>query len=91
MSVATQTPAQTVTRKHSQGATFNRMVTAAITLIIGVLVFNEILDALPSTSGGINRSSIVGTVESAFTLAPIVLIVLVAALVLAQVSGFGSN
>jgi hypothetical protein len=74
---------------HSQGATFNRMVTAAITLIVGVLVFNQVIGALPTTNGGINRSGIVDTVQSAFELAPIVLIVLVAALVLAQVSGFG--
>ena len=80
--------AQTVTRKHSQGASFNRMVTAAVTLIIGVLVFNQILGALPTSSTGINRTGIVSTVESAFQLAPVVLIVLVAALVLAQVSGF---
>jgi hypothetical protein len=67
---------------------FNRMVTAAVTLIVGVLVFNQILSALPTTSGGINRSGITGTIESAFQLAPVVLIVLVAALVLAQVAGF---
>jgi hypothetical protein len=64
------------------------MVTAAVTLIIGVLVFNQILGALPTSSTGINRTGIVNTVESAFQLAPVVLIVLVAALVLAQVSGF---
>jgi uncharacterized membrane protein required for colicin V production len=67
---------------------FNRMVTAAVTLIVGVLVFNQILDALPSTSGGIDRTNITDTIGSAFELAPVVLIVLVAALVLAQVSGF---
>lgn len=83
--------AQTVTRRHSQTASFNRMVTAAVTLIVGVLVFNQILDALPTVSGGINRSSIVSTVDSAFALAPVVLIVLIAALVLAQVSGFRNN
>lgn len=76
------------TRVHDQMVSFNRMVTAAVTLIVGVLVFNQILEALPETSGGINRSGIVGTIESAFTLAPVVLIVLVAALVLAQVAGF---
>lgn len=64
------------------------MVTAAITLIVGVLVFNQILSALPSTSGGVNRTAITGVVDSAFQLAPVVLIVLVAALILAQVSGF---
>jgi hypothetical protein len=67
---------------------FNRMVTAAVTLVVGILVFNQILNALPETTGGINRTGIVGTIEAAFNLAPVVLIVLVAALVLAQVAGF---
>lgn len=83
----TDTPS-IATRVHDQMVSFNRMVTAAVTLIVGVLVFNQILDALPQTTGGINRSGIVSTVSSAFTLAPVVLIVLVAALVLAQVAGF---
>jgi nitrogen fixation/metabolism regulation signal transduction histidine kinase len=91
MSIANDTPAQTVTRQHDQGGTFNTMVTAAITLIIGVLVFNQILGALPTTSSGVNRSGIVDVISSAFQLAPVVLIVLVAALVLAQVSGFGRS
>jgi len=64
------------------------MVTAAVTLIVGILVFNQVLDSLPETAGGINRSVVTGTIESAFQLAPVVLIVLVAALILAQVSGF---
>lgn len=94
MSTKTASPASTgpspgtTTRRHSQMLSFNRMVTAAVTLIVGVLVFNQILDALPQTTGGVNRSGIVGTIESAFQLAPVVLIVLVAALVLAQVAGF---
>lgn len=76
------------TRIHEQMVSFNRLVTAAVTLIVGVLVFNQILDSLPSTTGGINRTGITSTIESAFQLAPVVLIVLVAALVLAQVAGF---
>lgn len=87
---------ETVTRKHSQGATFNRMVTAALTLIIGVLVFNQVLDSLPgfdyaNRTALIDRGGIIGPVESAFQLAPVVLIVLVAGLILAQVTGFGRN
>lgn len=84
---------ETVTRRHSQGATFNRMVTAALTLIIGVLVFNQVVDSLPAVSGSnvINRSGITGPIESAFQLAPVVLIVLVASLILAQVTGFGRS
>jgi hypothetical protein len=69
-------------------ASFNQMVTAAVTLIVGILIFNQVQSALPSTSGGINETPIVGTIESAFDLAPVVLIVLIAGLILAQVGGF---
>ena len=64
---------------------FNSMVTAAVTLIVGILIFNEVQAA---TTGGIDETSFVTTIESAFQLAPVVLIVLVAALILAQVAGF---
>jgi hypothetical protein len=69
-------------------ASFNQMVTAAVTLIVGILIFNQVQTALPSTSGGINETPIVSTIESAFDLAPVVLIVLIAGLILAQVGGF---
>jgi len=77
-----------VTRRADQMMSFNSMVTAAVTLIVGILIFNEVQAALPSTSGGIDETSVVTTIESAFQLAPVVLIVLVAALILAQVAGF---
>lgn len=77
-----------VTRTADQMMSFNRMVTAAVTLIVGILIFNQVQDALPSTSGGINETPVVSTIESSFQLAPVVLIVLVAALILAQVAGF---
>lgn len=77
-----------VTRSADQMMSFNRMVTAAVTLIVGILIFNQVENALPDTGGGINETPVVGTIESAFQLAPVVLIVLVAALVLAQVAGF---
>jgi hypothetical protein len=67
---------------------FNRMVTAAVTLIVGILIFNQVQSALPSTGGGINETPVINTIESAFELAPVVLVVLVAALILAQVAGF---
>jgi hypothetical protein len=76
------------TRKANQMASFNRMVTASIVLIVGVLIFNEIEGALPSTTGGIDSTPIVSTIGDAFGLAPIVLVVLVAALILAQVNSF---
>jgi hypothetical protein len=70
---------------------FQSMVTAAVTLIVGILIFNEVQAALPSTTGGIDETTIVSTIESAFQLAPVVLIVLVAALILAQVAGFNTG
>jgi hypothetical protein len=82
------TDAKLVTRQADQMASFNQMVTAAVTLIVGILIFNQVQTALPSTSGGINETPIVSTIESAFDLAPVVLIVLIAGLILAQVGGF---
>jgi len=77
------------TREHGQMMSFNRLVTASVTLIVGILVFNQVADSLPNTSNGAIDSSVVNsTIESAYQLAPVVLIVLVAALILAQVSGF---
>lgn len=79
------------TRTAEQMASFNRMVTASIVLIVGVLIFNQINDALPSDGGGINASTtVVPTINDAFGLAPIVLVVLVAALILAQVNSFSN-
>jgi hypothetical protein len=83
--------ANIVTRKASQVVTFNSMVVGAITLIIGVLVFNQVETSLPTTTGGIDQAPIISTIGSAFELAPIVLVVLVASLILAQVSGFRST
>jgi hypothetical protein len=64
------------------------MVTAAVTLIVGILIFNQVQTALPNTTGGIDETPVINTIESAFELAPVVLVVLVAALILAQVAGF---
>jgi hypothetical protein len=81
-----------ITRKASQMSTFNSLVVSAITLIVGILIFNSVNGSLPGSGGAINASStIVPQIESAFQLAPIVLVVLVAAMILAQVSGFRNN
>ena len=77
-----------VTRRADQMMSFNALVTASVTLIVGILIFNQVQSALPGGTGGINDTPVIETIESAFTLAPVVLIVLVAALVLAQVAGF---
>jgi len=80
-----------VTRRADQMLSFQSMVTAAVTLIVGVLIFNEVQNALPDTAGGVNSTPVTNTIESAFQLAPVVLIVLVAALILAQVAGFNTR
>ena len=77
-----------VTRCADQMMSFQSMVTAAVTLIVGILIFNQVESALPDTAGGVNSTPVISTIESAFQLAPVVLIVLVAALILAQVAGF---
>ena len=85
------TSSASVSTSNDQVATFTRLVAGAVTLIVGVLIFNEIEAALPNTSTGIDQTSIVSDIATAMELAPIVLLVIVAALVLAQVSGFGGN
>jgi len=85
------TSSASVSTSNDQVATFTRLVAGAVTLIVGVLIFNEIEAALPNTSTGIDQTSIVTDIATAMELAPIVLLVIVAALVLAQVSGFGGN
>jgi len=77
-----------VTRRADQMMSFNALVTASVTLIVGILIFNEVNAALPDSAGGIDTAPVISTIESAFSLAPVVLIVLVAALILAQVAGF---
>lgn len=82
---------QLVTRSADQMRTFNGMVAAAVTLIVGVLIYNNVFDALPDTTGAINGTTVSSTIESAFLLAPVALIVLVAALVLAQIGGLAGG
>jgi len=78
---------QLVTRTASQMGTFNMIVASAVTLIVGVLIYNNVFDALPDTTGAINGTTVSNTIESAFLLAPVALIVIVAALVLRQIGG----
>jgi len=82
---------QLVTRTADQMQTFNVIVASAVTLIVGVLIYNEVFSALPNTNGAINGTAVSNTIESAFSLAPVALIVVVAALVLAQVGGLGGR
>jgi hypothetical protein len=78
-----------VTRSADQMATFRAMAAAAVTLVVSILIYNSVVDALPDTSGvsgAINLSEVTPTIESAFVLAPVALIVLIAAIVLRQIS-----
>jgi hypothetical protein len=75
--------------RNDQAGSFIQLVTASIVLIVGILIFNEINASLPSTTGGIDSTAVVGDISTAMELAPIVLLVIVASIVLAQVSGFG--
>jgi len=79
------------TRVFDQMASFQRLVVGGVTLAVGVLVYNEVVGSLPSSGGAINQTPITNTVESAFGLAPVALIVIIAAVILAQVGGFMSN
>jgi hypothetical protein len=77
------------TSRNDQAQSFIQLATGAIVLIVTVLIFNEINASLPTTSGGINSSAVTADISTAMELAPIVLLVIVASLVLFQVSGFG--
>lgn len=78
----------TTTRIYEQMVEFQRLVVGGVTLAVGVLVYNEVVGSLPNSNGAINQTPINGTVESAFALAPVALIVIIAAIILAQVGGF---
>lgn len=77
-----------VVREMGQMTTMNRLVVGGVTLAVGVLVYNEVVGALPNSGGAINQTAIDGTVESAFQLAPVALIVLISAVILRQVDAF---
>lgn len=66
---------------------FTMMVQVAVTLAIGVLIVGQIFDALPDTTGPLANASdqVESLTATAFELAPIVLIVVVAALVIGVV------
>lgn len=89
--IDTRSKAGFKSRIYGQMMTFNRIITGGITIIIGVLVYNQVFDALPATTGAIDATAISNTVESAMLLAPVALIVLVSAVILGYVSGFGGG
>jgi hypothetical protein len=80
-----------VTRTADQATTFVRMTTAGVTVATGILIFNSVNKSVQVTTGGIDKTPIVETIEGAFQLFPILLIIIVSALILAQVAGFRGN
>jgi len=78
-----------LTSRNDQAQSFIQLATGAIVLVVTVLIFNEINASLPDTAGGINDTAVVSDISTAMELAPVVLLVIVASLVLFQVSGFG--
>jgi len=66
---------------------FTRMIQIAVTLAVGVLIVGQIFAALPSTTGPLSNASdqVESLTGTAFELAPIVLVVIVAALVIGVV------
>lgn len=76
-------------------STFNAVVAAAVTLIVGIYVFSQISDTMPTPENQ-DLANATETVESttgdAFTLGAVAVIVLVAALILSLIgSGFGNG
>jgi|GEM_PF-6559310 uncharacterized membrane protein len=79
------------TRAGFEG-TFVGIATGAVTLIIAIYVFSQIVDVMPTpTNSDLANSTntTIKTAGSAFNLGAVALIVLVAAMILALVAGFG--
>jgi hypothetical protein len=75
--------------------TFNAVVAAAVTLIVGIYVFSQISSTMPTPENSelANATETVkSTTGNAFTLGAVAVIVLVAALILSLIgSGFGGG
>lgn len=75
--------------------TFNAMVAAAVTLIVGIYVFSQIASTMPTPENAALANAtdtVKSTTGDAFTLGAVAVIVLVAALILSLIgSGFGGG
>jgi len=74
--------------------TFTRMVSAAVTLIVGIYVFAQIGNTMPAPENPelANASdTVMSTTGNAFTLGAVAIIVLVASVILGLVGGFGGR
>jgi hypothetical protein len=74
-------------RSGQMTSQFTMMIQVAVTLAVGVLIVGQIFDALPATTGPLSNAStqVESLTGTAFELAPVVLIVIVAALVIGVV------
>ena len=78
----------------SAAGAFNTLAVAAVTLIVVVFVVGQIDDAMSMDEEAEfyeSYETVIGTTGSAFDLAAVALIVLVASVILWYVSGFGGN
>lgn len=78
----------------AMSGTFLAIVSAAVTLLVGIYVFAEISDTMPTPENAElanATSNVKSTTGSAFQLAAVAIIVLVAGLILSLVGGFGQS
>jgi len=68
---------------------FNRIVTAAVTLIIGLLVYSEISSSLPDVGGDLGNATdaVDSNTGTAFTLGAVGLLVAAAVVILRMIQG----
>jgi hypothetical protein len=83
-------PDETATREVQSGqmtSQFTMMIQLAVTLAIGVLIVGQIFNALPTVDGPLGNASdqVQSLTGQAFELAPVILIVLVATLLIGVV------
>ncbi|GAA0304008.1 hypothetical protein [Halarchaeum salinum] len=74
--------------------TFTRIVSASVTLIIGIYIFAQISSTMPTPENNQlanATSTVTSTTGSAFTLGAVAVIVLVASVILGLVGGFGGR
>jgi hypothetical protein len=81
---------KTVTRRADQTATFVQVTSAAVTIVVGVFIFQQIETTIPdfdfaNNSNVIDPAGATDVVGSAFQLAPVAAIIIIAGLILSQI------
>jgi hypothetical protein len=78
-----------VTRRADQTATFIQVTSAAVTILVGVFVYSQIESTIDfdfqNNSDVIDPAGATDVVESAFQLAPVAAILLIAGLILSRI------